>query len=63
LVTVNGATSVPPGFRIETFDEVIVTELIRRLIRWPAVPVKLAVEVPPAFETATVTAAPSGSMV
>ena len=54
---------VPPGFRIEIFERVIVTLLIQRLMRWPAVPAKVAVEVVPYGVTVTTTAEPPGTIV
>jgi hypothetical protein len=51
------------GFRIETFDEKIVTEVMFRLTRWPAVPLKEAVEVPPELGTETATEEPPATIV
>jgi hypothetical protein len=53
---------VPSGFRIVTFEDVIVTFEILRLTRWPAVPENGAFDVVPAEETVTTTGFPSARM-
>jgi hypothetical protein len=58
-VTVNGVKSVCPfGFRIDTLDEVIVTFVNFRLMRWFAAPVNVPVAVFPEVEIDTVTEDP-----
>jgi hypothetical protein len=44
-------------------ERTIVTLLIHRLMRWPAVPEKVAFDVVPEGLTVTVTAAPPGTIV
>jgi hypothetical protein len=60
---VNGVTRfVPSGFRIDTFVDVMVTFVMLRLMRWPAVPVNVAFDVVPAVVTLTTTAEPPGTI-
>ena len=63
-MTVKGVKSVCPfGFRIETFDDMIVTFVNCRLTRWFSAPVNVPVDVLPDVEIVVVTDAPPGVIV